>query len=170
MAKHKIRPIRIEGNVAYVTLTKGYVAVIDAADVHLVDKWNWTVKVTETNVYAKRNNCASRPHRVAYMHRCIMGEPEGLEVDHIDGDGLNNQRHNLRAATRTQNSTNVKLRASNTSGYKGACWDKKRERWVAHIRVNGVQTYLGYFASAEAAHRAYAAASAKPHGEFGRVA
>lgn len=170
MATRAIRPIRVEGNIAYVPLTKGYVAVIDAADVPLVGQWNWTAKVSETNVYAKRNDCSAKQHRVLYLHRAITGAPPDMEVDHIDGDGLNNRRGNLRIATRTQNSINVKRRASNSSGYKGACWDKNRSCWVAHIRVAGVQKHLGRFPTAQEAHAAYAAASAKLHGEFGRTA
>ncbi len=170
MAKPSLRPIRIEGNVAYLTLTKGYVAMIDAADVPLVGMWNWTAKVTETNVYAKRNDCSVKPSRSIYLHRAILSAPAEMEVDHRDGDGLNNCRSNLRMATRTQNSCNVKRRASNSSGYKGACWDKRRSAWVAHIRVNGVQTHLGRFDTAEAAHQAYVDASARMHGEFGRTA
>ncbi len=170
MAKPSLRPIRIQGNVAYLTLTKGYEAIIDAADVPLVGMWNWTAKVSNTNVYAKRNDTSQKPHRALYLHRAIMGAPHDMEVDHRDGDGLNNSRKNLRVATHAQNSCNVKLRSSNSSGFKGACWCKRRGMWVAHIRIKGVQTHLGYFDTAEQAHAAYSEASARLHGEFGRTA
>lgn len=159
------RPIRIEGDVAYVPLTKGYEAIIDTADVPLVDGVNWCATVHHSAVYAVRTDLISgRPRRV-YMHRIII-PCEGLEVDHVDWNGLNNRRNNLRAATTSQNQYNQRLAKHNTSGFKGVSWNKRREKWRAQIRAGGTRLDLGLFPTREDAHAAYAKASAELHGQF----
>jgi hypothetical protein len=131
-----IRPIRVDGDVAYVPLTKGYVAVIDALDVHLVERWNWGAKQDARTVYAKRGfKCGGRQHSLL-IHRVILEAPAGVEVDHINGNGLDNRRSNLRLATKSQNMQNMRLSRINTSGFKGVCWDKDRGKWRAHITLD----------------------------------
>jgi hypothetical protein len=164
-----IRLIRIEGNLAFVPLTKGYEAVIDAAYVHLVDAWDWCARVTPHAVYAQRTDRTGPKQRKVYLHRVIMGEPDGLKIDHIDSDGLNNRRANLREATTSQNNHNQRIRGDNTSGFKGVSWDKRCGKWRADIRLDGKNRFLGYHATLEAAAEAYAAASADLHGQFGRL-
>ena len=168
-----IRPIRIEGDVAYVTLTRGYEAIIDAADVPLVEGVNWTtMAVTGNSVYAQRyygdNQTGKRI--TLLMHRVIMGAPTGMMIDHIDGDGTNNRRSNMRIATHAENMRNRRMSTNNTSGFKGVHWEKKSQKWRAQIRINSVRRYLGLFDTPEAAHAAYVAASEKLHGEFARAA
>ncbi len=88
----KVRPIRIEGDLAYVPLTKGYEAVIDAADVCLVENFNWYADTSHGHtVYARRNVNNGKPCSIK-MHRVITGCEEGLLVDHKDCNGLNNRR------------------------------------------------------------------------------
>jgi hypothetical protein len=168
-----VRPIRIEGDIAYITLTKGYVAVIDAADVPLVEGFNWCAMVRSHTVYAVRGECSGQKQRLVRMHRALMGDPEGLEVDHIDGDGLNNRRHgttcNLRIATRSQNGCNCGIRSNNSSGFKGVSWSAPTAKWRAEIRLHGKSRHLGYHDTPEAAHAAYVQASARMHGDFGRA-
>ena len=103
------------------------------------------------------------------MHRAIMGEPKELDVDHRDGDGLNNRRANLRVATVLENQFNARRRKDNASGFKGVSWHRAAGKWYAHISLNRKRFHLGTFDTPEAAHAAYAAASAAFHGEFGRV-
>lgn len=165
-----LRPIRIEGDVAYIPLARGYEAVVDAADVPLVSGRVWNIQTTPWNIYA---HCADRStgrRRLIKLHRLLMGEPEGLEIDHIDGDGLNNRRSNLRCATTAQNQYNQRLAAHNTSGFKGVSWHKRDKAWTANIKFDGRKRFLGYFSTPEDAHAAYCRASAELHGEFGRVA
>jgi hypothetical protein len=164
-----VRPITIEGDAAYVALTKGYKAVIDAEDAHLVDGWNWTALVRRNTVYAYRKDCSGQKLRAAYMHRVIMGEPEGLQVDHRDGDGLNNCRSNLREATHAENMRNRRLGRDNTTGFKGVAWHKASGKYQAKIRLNGERKWLGLHDTPEAAHAAYRKASTRLHGEFGRI-
>jgi hypothetical protein len=166
----KARPIRIEGDAAYVPLTKGYEAVIDAADAPLVGKFNWCVQVDRKTVYAQRNDYSGGKRRTVYLHRVIMGDPDGFQVDHRDGCGLNNRRTNLRIATPEQNQHNQRISRASTSGFKGVCWDKRSGKWRAKIKSGIKYHHLGYFTMPEAAHAAYAEASARLHGEFGRVA
>ena len=164
-----IRPIRIQGQLAYVPLTQGYEAVIDAADVPLVDGFNWQAQVHSHNVYAFRNDRTGPRRRVVRMHRIIMGEPLGFEVDHKDSNGLNNRRSNLRVATTAQNQHNQRKRKDNTSGFKGVYRRENKGKWRARIMINGVRKDLGGYDTPEAAHDAYCEASAKYHKEFGRT-
>jgi hypothetical protein len=165
----QVRPIRIEGNIAYVPLTKGYEAVIDAADVALVEAHNWCASVDANTVYAQRKDCSGPKKRTVWLHRAIMGEPSGLKVDHKDGNGLNNRRYNLREATHAENMRNRRTNENNTSGFKGVYLNKQSEKWCAQIKLNGKNRQLGRFDTPEEAHAAYATASAKLHGEFAKL-
>ena len=164
-----IRPIRIEGNIAYVTLTKGYEAIIDADDVFLVDKWNWYASIQGNTVYASRSFMHNGSRVYLSMHRAIMKTKENLHVDHKDGNGLNNRKSNLRLASRSQNMRNMKIRKDNASGSKGVSCHKQREKWAAYINVNGKRKNLGLHETVEKASAAYKAASLKFHGDFGRT-
>jgi hypothetical protein len=99
------------------------------------------------------------------MHRQIMQAPAGLDVDHINGDRLDNQRGNLRIATRQQNCWNTTKRKGNyTSPYKGVSW--RRGQWAAYITVSNRQRPLGKFADPIEAARAYDCAAREMFGEF----
>ena len=88
---------------AELPLTKGYVAIIDEADLPLVGRWKWSALVTSSTVYAKRNDRG----RIVLLHRVLMGaEGWNARVDHRDGNGLNNCRSNLRLCTQAQNTAN----------------------------------------------------------------
>lgn len=171
----KVRPIRIEEDIAYVPLTQGYEAVIDAADAHLVAGHNWVAHVVRRrdrsiiNVYAERTQRLDGRKRRFAMHRVICGVPDDLLVDHENCDGLNNRRSNLRPATRSENSKNSRISIANKTGHKGVRLHPSGA-WVARIRVNGSLIHIGSFASKDDAAAAYASASKLYHGEFGRVA
>ena len=167
--KRTIRPIAIEGKLARIPLTKGHVATIDAADVPLVEAWNWYALVGEWAVYAVRGEKIGGKWRSIRLHRVIMSPPDGIEVDHISGDGLDNRRANMRQATTAQNQHNQRTRRDNTSGFKGVSWDRGGQKWQAHIKINGKSFKLGCHDTPESAHDAYAEASARLHGDFGRV-
>ena len=167
----KVRPIRIDGDVAYLTLTKGYEATIDACDIHLVSGYNWTALVVPHTVYAYRaeKSCDDKKRRTVYMHRVIMGAAEGTEVDHADCKGTNNRRSNLRIATRLENCYNRRAQKNNASGFKGVSWSESGGVWMAFISANLKQLYLGSFDTPESAHAAYVEASNMLHGNFGRA-
>ena len=163
---HSIRPIRVEGNIAYVPLTRGYEAVIDAEDVPIIQFFSWSAKPKPSKVYAVTGLKSESGNTTVLMHRMIMRYPSGLQVDHIDGDGLNNRKSNLRVATHTQNMWNRGPQRNSVTGFRGVCWSHREGKWRARISVNNCKIDIGFFDTPEAAHAAYVRASEKLHGEF----
>lgn len=169
MTKKK-REARIEGEVAYIPLTKGYETVVDVQDLPLVGQHNWCVREGRNTCYAFRGEGGKGNQTFFRMHRELVGPiPEGHVVDHIDGNGLNNRRKNLRVVSVEQNARNSSLSKRNTSGYKGVYFQKALGKWGAKICRKGKQNFLGYFGTPEEAYTAYCKASEELHGEFGRV-
>jgi HNH endonuclease/AP2 domain len=168
MAKKALRPIRIEGGVAYVPLSKGYEAIVDQSAAHLVSGFNWCAQVSGKTVYAVRNGKEEGLRHIK-MHRVVASAPEGLVVDHIDGNGLNNQSSNLRLATKAQNAHNCANRRDNKSGHKGVFWVGRESKWAAKIKKDGTTHHLGHFKLLDDARAAYAEASQRLHGSFGRA-
>jgi hypothetical protein len=161
-----IRPIRVEGQLAYVPLTRGYEAVIDLADVPLVEGYNWYAFVDGPRIYARRCEAGVS----IYLHKVILGVLGSQRVDHKDGSTLNNRRDNLRKATHAQNMRNQKIRADSTTGFKGVSFSKGKGKFMAYIRFEGKRKHLGYHNTPEDAHAAYCAESIKLHGHFSRLA
>lgn len=160
------REIRIEGAVAYLPLTKGCVAVIDAEDLPLVEGRNWHAMVQSRTSYAVRRERHGGKLRALLLHRVIMGASDHVEVDHVNGDGLDNRRVNLRLADRGENSRNRRTHINNVSGFKGVYLEKSKGKWRAQIRVSGKKHHLGYCDTAEDAHTLYCKAAALRHGSF----
>ncbi len=102
------------------------------------------------------------------MHREIIHPPGHLVVDHINHNGLDNRKANIRPATRSQNNFNrlIVKREDSSSKYKGVSWRKRKMRWHARIHVNGEYKFLGYFKDEIHAAKAYDEAAKKYHGEF----
>lgn len=160
-------------SIAYVPLTQGQYSIIDSDDAASVGKYNWTaVRVAGTNSFYAFSGVVVRGVRTRIgLHRFVMGMPEKpLVVDHIKGNSLDNRKSFLRIATYSQNLCNSKLPRNSTSGFKGVAWHKNRNKWVAYIRVDGSNHYLGVFETAEEASEARAAAAQFFHGEFARAA
>ena len=109
-----------------------------------------------------------RCHRLVWLYAHGSFPPD--EIDHVNGIRNDNRVDNLRFSTRSENARNMAKPVTNTSGVKGVSWHKRSGKWQANIRLNGVLKYLGYFSDIEAAAQAYADASRRLHGEFGRVA
>lgn len=96
----------------------------------------------------------------------VIPQKEGCIIDHINRDPLDFRKENLRNATKQQNSCNQGIRQTNTSGYKGVSWHKRRKKWQANICVNYKNMYLGIYNSCELAALAYNEAARKYHGNF----
>lgn len=138
------------------------VALIDDENAELVAPFSW---VRHSAGYAVAH-ARGQGNRQVYMHRLILAPPAGVQVDHINRDGLDNRRANLRLADKRQQQGNIALNARNTSGFRGVSLDSRRGRWAAHIAFNSRSQFLGYFATPEAAAHAYDIAAAAHFGEF----
>ena len=101
--------------------------------------------------------------RKQYLHRVLLDAPKGVQVDHINGDSLDNRKENLRLCTHNENQQNrVRPNRNNTSGYKGVTWNARYSRWEAKFMRNRKTTWLGSFSTKEAAYAAYLVATSKP--------
>jgi hypothetical protein len=151
-----------------IQLNRGFVAQVDDEDYEWLNQWRWTVSETHGKCYARRSVVLdSGKQTTVFMHRIIAGTASDMETDHIDRNGLNNQRSNLRPCTASQNSMNGgKPNKPSFSQYKGVQWEKRRNYWYATITVRGKAHYLGSCTSEEAAARAYDAAARAHYGEF----
>lgn len=158
-----------------IPLTQGKLATVDAADYEWLNRWKWYAQLDKkrNRWYAKRSEWIAGKRRFFAMHRCISNAPIGVQVDHRDGNGLNNRRGNLRPATNQQNGCNRGPNSNNTSGHKGVSWYKRKNRWLAQIeiKVDGKRQikYLGRFIEKADAAVAYAYAARKYHGDFART-
>jgi hypothetical protein len=120
----------------------------------------------------KSGHIQTTVHRKLYgNHRIIFLMHHGYipkEVDHADGNPLNNRIENLRPATRAENQYNRKINKNNTSGVKGVAWHKYKKKWVAKTNVNGKRHYLGYFDTIEDAAKLLKQFRQDNHGNFAR--
>lgn len=151
-------------------LAAGRVALVDDADWPLVAACRWSVFEVErstggrpTGPYAMASIRRDGRHTTTLMHKLITGWPR---TDHIDHDGLNNQRSNLRQATCAQNMHNRRPGTPHSSQYKGVSWSKRAGKWQALIKAEGKARWLGTFASEEQAAIAYNIAALELHGQF----
>lgn len=158
------------GDIVTIDLSQSKIAIVDLRDLHLVENQKWNLMRGKKTHYAvRRDRLDCGKVKSVFLHRLIMQPPEGMVVDHINGDGLDNRRANLRVVTVAQNNLNSRVRSDNVSGLKGAYYDKKTGSYYSRITVNGEKIHLGTFPTAEAAALAYADASKKHHGEYGRT-
>lgn len=133
----------------------------------LVDNWDYEIlkkrKWTDNGFGYAASTWNYKQHSA---QKIIMWCPEGYELDHINGNTLDNRKENLRICTRTQNSFNKPKPSSNTSGYKGVSWSKFYKKWHAQISAHGKPTDLGFFKDKKDAARAYNKAAKKLHGDY----
>lgn len=149
-------------------------ALIDDVDFDVVSHYSWSLYYSSRHhtFYAhagiKRNGNVS----TIRMHRLILGLVNSLNiphVDHADGNGLNNQRINLRTCTPSENGGNQRICKINTSGYKGVNWVVANKKWQARITVRNNRIVLGSFSHILAAAKAYNNASIKYFGKFSKL-
>lgn len=146
-----------------ITLTRGFVAMVDDEDYTALSAHKWFAKSDHNHtVYAARN-CHGRTFR---MHRIILNAPSGVLVDHINGNGLDNRRENLRLATPQENSRNRRLRSDSISRFKGVAM--VRGAWRMCIKVEGKVVYREFDTETDAA-KAYDEWASRYFGQFARL-
>lgn len=141
-----------------IPLTQGQFALIDAADAALVSRWKWRAARSGATFYARSGSF----DRQIWMHRVLLNAPDGVEVDHINGDGLDNRRVNLRLCVHAENGASQRRPKNNTSGFKGVY--VLEGLWAASVGGR----YLGRYDTPEEAARAYDTEARRRYGEFAR--
>lgn len=149
-----------------IPLTQGKVAIIDDEDYERVNRLKWWAHLEKGRNREVFYAWSKINRKTVKMHRFLTNAPDEMEVDHWNGDGLDNRRVNLRVCTKTQNQHNRGRTVRNKSGYKGVHWHKPTKKWMAQIQVSGKKMNLGYFHDIIEAALAYDAAAREFHGEF----
>lgn len=152
-----------------ITLTKGKETVVDDSDFAILSTFKWTlVSDASGRSYAVRSKMINGKKVTLRMHRVLMGDPHGMQIDHVDGDSLNNQKSNLRVCTQSENLRNTKKHKDNTSGFKGVHYNPNRKKWEANIRFDYRLQYLGRYICPLLAYVAYCRAGRRLFGAFFR--
>lgn len=153
-----------------IPLTKGKHALVDTEDYDELNKQKWHCAARAGGkFYAKTwNKVSKRPYYIM-MHRLIIKCPPDMDIDHINNNGLDNRKENLRICTRSQNLANKGKGANNKSGYKGVHWDKRAKKWYAGICFNRKRIFIGYFHNVLNAADAYDEVAIKYHGKFAKT-
>lgn len=156
-------------NTKLIPLTQGYHAIVDASDYDWISQYTWHMapgnrgyKYAATNIKIE----GKHRYRIRKMHSIIMDTPKGMSVDHINGNGLDNRRTNLRVCTHKQNCQSKIKRKIGASSYKGVTWDKEQNKWRVKIGIDYKRIDLGRFDSEKDAAKAYNEAAIKHFGEF----
>lgn len=137
-----------------IPLTQGLFALVDDDDYEWLNQWKWCAAKDRNVFYARRNSKRVNGKQTPiHMHIEIIGRKEGLVTDHINGDGLDNRRENLRHVTNRQNQQNRHNERS--SKYPGVYWYKRDGKWATRIWVGSRRLWLGCFAIEADAYQAY---------------
>ena len=138
---------------------------MDDEDFENLNKLTWHVLTTKYSLYGVHHERG----KSTLLHRLILNPRDDEFCDHINRNGLDNRRENLRICTNSQNSYNTKIQKNNTSGFRGVCWNKRKKRWYAYIKHHGKQIYLGLFLDKELAAKEYNKAALKYAGAFAHL-
>lgn len=143
-------------------LIKDYTIAVDDKNVSLLEGHKWYV-------INGRYVCSRFGGKTQYLHRLIMQPPSGMEVDHIDGNGLNNIESNLRICSKKQNNRNRASSRNSSSKYKGVYWIKNIQKWRAALNMDGRTTLLGNYLLEIDAAKAYDSQAKKVFGEYAKL-
>lgn len=146
-----------------IKLTQGKYAIVDERDYDWLSQKRWYAWWSGGHWYVRR--CGDNGTKI-FMHRQILNAQKGEVIDHINNNGLDNRRKNIRKCTWQQNAMNMKPHKDSSSKYKGVFWHKKGKKWSAQIRVNGHRNHLGLFVKEIDAAIAYDNAAKENYGEY----
>lgn len=153
-----------------IPLTKGRFALVDDDDYEHLSQFKWCCNNSAKIAYAVRGTKTKGRRINIKMHRFILGVSDSrIVVDHINHDGLDNRRQNLRLCTQADNMKNTRKRRGTSSTQKGVSFTPATGRWRAYIWVNKKRIHLGYFAFEESASAAYNEAAKEHFGEFAHL-
>ena len=147
-----------------IPLTQGKYAIVDEADYDRVMQYKWTAGTRRFYV----TGCITGSGKKMLLHRLILRPPSGMQVDHIDGNPLNNRRSNLRICTNAQNLANSRKAKGKTSLFKGVFWNRESQKWKSAISPKGKQIHLGFFTDPILAAKVYDKAARLYFGEFAK--
>ena len=136
--------------------------LVDDDDFEYLNQWKWCVLKAPKTFYVVRSD------PLIYMHREVVHAPKGKVTDHINHDGLDNRKENLRICSIQQNNMNTSSRKG-TSKYKGVSWDKATKKWRSFCNLNKKQYYLGSFETEEKAAMAYNKKAKETYGDFANL-
>lgn len=159
------KPVPDNKGVMAISLTHDRTALVDAEDYERLNKHNWATRITKWGCYAGRD-VSKGGKKTILMHREILNVPKGQQVDHINHDGLDNRKCNLRICTNSQNQHNQRPRVSGSSKYKGVSWRKDVQKWYARIKHNGKLVHLGGYDNEDDAARVYNEKATEYYGEY----
>ena len=149
-----------------IKLSQGKVALVDDEDYEYLNQWKWCAAKCGNTFYAVRAVSADGGQTIMRMHWEVM---KAKGIDHIDRDGLNNQRSNLRLCTNSENHMNTRKCPNKSSIYKGVSFLKNAGKWRASIMINGKTIDLGLFVYEVDAARAYNLKAIKLFGDFANL-
>jgi len=153
-----------------IKLTRGLFVMVDDEDYEYLNQWNWYTNKSRNTYYAARYATKNGKEIVKLLHREILNTPDNLFVDHIDHNGLNCQKYNIRNCTRSQNAMNrIPWGKSKYLGVSVEAMGRHIGRIKAQVRINKKVTCLGYFKTEELAALAYNEAAKKHYGEFANL-
>ena len=149
-----------------IPLTKGYFTKVDDDDFKKFAIYRWFSRGSRNGIRPCRDGHNEGKIVNVSLYRLIMNAPKNMQVDHINGDTLDDRKCNLRLCTASQNSQNRSKEKRNTSGFKGVSWDRRNKKWRAMIGHNNKMYYMGLFTDKIDAAKAYDQKAKELHGEF----
>ncbi|WP_368859199.1 HNH endonuclease [Cohnella sp. GbtcB17] len=150
----------------YIQLTQGRVAIVDDEDFKWLSQFSWCYHQSGYAMRGARVNGRNQTYR---MHRQIMDAQAGTEIDHINGNRLDNRKSNLRVTDRQQNSFNTRSRKGSLSNYKGVGWFARDGKWRARIMLDRKEIHLGLFDTEHEAAEAYNREAVRLFGQYAKL-
>ena len=158
-----------DGSVAILLTTPGFVAFVDEHDYPTVEAIRWNLRRNSRSKTTYAYGYSRTLKTNVFMHKMVMQDPFGQNVDHVDGNGLNNRRKNLRLASGSENCANRDPHSPSKHGFRGICAARRKGVWVAKVKFHGRSIHIGTFSTKEAAALAYDSKVRELWGEFAKT-